>query len=214
MADNLISAADAKPRFPVLCFTNFMEVMFAVDFVELTTWDGRLLERFELEAGLELVDADGRCFVVRTADILRQKGSWLRNGFDRLRKYPAQYQVELGLEPSPIKSLGQVKDHILACIEKYPENWCYDIYHIPYGIPVPVEDALALVEDGQSVAELCDPEYVDRFMGYCGPYDVEAYHRSGPSQDNPDHIDPSHIAEWQAAAAARIAARRARNLNS
>ena len=65
--------ADADLKFPVLVFTNKLEVLGATNLKELTHWDNRALQNADQEIGMELVDIEGRRFVVKDIRIVGER---------------------------------------------------------------------------------------------------------------------------------------------
>lgn len=142
-------------RFPVLGFTPDGEIWGFADLNTLTSVGPRTLKG-DMQAGMELVDAKGRRWAVRS---IRKLGRgepllmWLLSALLSTR----QYRIEQELEPLEPLSLDEVKARVLESIEA--TAW-------DYGGEDELKPLLAKVRSAKSIAAIHKPLGLDSFMAY------------------------------------------------
>lgn len=108
-------------RFPVLGFTTDSDVWGLPDLGALTTCGPRTLKE-GLQLGMELIDAEGRRWVVRSVRRTGRAGSLL----SVLLFSPSQSRIEHDLEPLASISLEEAQTRVCAAMEAHPDFWCED----------------------------------------------------------------------------------------
>jgi len=116
-----MKTAQADFRFPVLGFTTDSDVWGLPDLDALTTCGPRTLKE-GLQVGMELVDADGRRWVVRSVRRTGRAGSLLSS----LLSSPAQSRIEHELESLEPISLAEVQARVCKAMSSHPDFWCED----------------------------------------------------------------------------------------
>lgn len=106
-------------HFPVLGFTTDKDVWGLPDMERLTTC-GSLTLKNDMQLGMELVDAAGRRWLVRSVRRLGRTGSWLRV----LLTAKPQSRIEHELEPLEPLSLKETQARVCASMEAHPDFWC------------------------------------------------------------------------------------------
>ena len=117
-----MKTAQADFRFPVLGFTGDSDVWGLPDLDALTTCGPRTLKE-GLQVGMELVDAEGRRWVVRSVRRTGRAGSLLSL---LLPLGPAQSRIEHELEPLEPVSLADAQARVCAAMNAHPDFWCED----------------------------------------------------------------------------------------
>jgi hypothetical protein len=114
---------EADCRFPVLGFTPDREIWGFPDLDTLTSCGPRTL-RDNSQSGMELVDIEGRCWVVRS---VRRTGrgepllAWL---ISHLLSTP-QSRIEHELDAMPALTLDDVKARVCVSLEAFPQDYCH-----------------------------------------------------------------------------------------
>lgn len=106
-------------RFPVLGFTTDADVWGLPDLDALTTC-GPLTLKDGLQLGMELIDADGRRWIVRSVQRTGRAGSLLT----RLFFGPRLSRIEHELDQLQPVSLGDVQARVCAAMEAHADFWC------------------------------------------------------------------------------------------
>ena len=114
-----MKTADVAFQFPVLGFTPDLEIWGFPDMDRLTKCGTRTL-RENLQIGMELIDADGRRWVVRAVRRTGRAGSLLSLF---LPFGPPQSRIEHDLAPMPAVTLDEVRRRAFAEMEAYAENY-------------------------------------------------------------------------------------------
>lgn len=114
-----MKTAQADFRFPVLGFTTDSDVWGMRGLDSLTTCGPRTLAE-DMQVGMELVDAAGRRWIVRSVQRNGRAGSLL----SRLLSAPAQFRIEHELEPLAPMSLTDVQARVCAAMRAHPDFWC------------------------------------------------------------------------------------------
>jgi len=113
-----MKTAEAGFRFPVLGFTPDLEIWGFQDLDRLTKCGPRTL-RNNMQAGMELIDADGRRWIVRSVRKSGRTGSLL----SLLLTAVPQSRIEHELEPLQAVTLDDVRRRASAAMEAYAENY-------------------------------------------------------------------------------------------
>lgn len=116
-----MKTSEVELRFPVLGFTADLEIWGFPDLDRLTKCGPRTL-RENLQIGMDLVDADGRRWRVRSVERTGRAGSWL----SRLLFFifgPPQSRIEHDLEALPPLSLQETQQRACAAMEAHAENY-------------------------------------------------------------------------------------------
>lgn len=116
-----MKTAQAEFRLPVLGFTTDFDVWGLADLDGLTTCGPRTLAE-DLQVGMELVDAEGRRWIVRSVQRIGRAGSLL----SRLMPGPAQYRIDHELESLEPVSLVEVQARVCGAMRAHPDFWCED----------------------------------------------------------------------------------------
>ena len=116
-----MKTTQADFRFPVLGFTTDLDVWGLPDLDALTTCGPRTLANC-MQDGMELVDAEGRRWLVRSVQRTGRAGSLL----SRLLPGPAQFRIEHELELLEPISLAGAQARVCAAMRAHPDFWCED----------------------------------------------------------------------------------------
>lgn len=114
-----MKTAEAGVRFPVLGFTRDLEIWGFQDLDRLTKCGPRTLKE-NTQVGMELVDADGRRWVVRSVRRTGRAGSLLSS---LLIFGPPQSRIEQELEPMTPLSIDEVRRRACAAMEAHMINY-------------------------------------------------------------------------------------------
>jgi hypothetical protein len=152
--------AEANFHFPVLGFTPDREIWGFQDRDTLTSCGPRTLKD-DMQVGMELVDADGRRWVVRSVRrVGRDKPllSWLVS--THLTATPGS-RIEHELDELPPLSLSEIKERACASVEATSRDYCADDEREEVLAPL-----LAKVRAAESVALIHDLLGLDSFQSY------------------------------------------------
>lgn len=116
-----MKTSQADFRFPVLGLTTDLDVWGLPDLDALTTCGSRTLKD-GLQLGMELIDADGRRWLVHSVKRIGRAGSLFR----RLLYSPAQLRIEHELEALQPVSLAETQDRVCAAMKAHPDFWCQE----------------------------------------------------------------------------------------
>ncbi|WP_304172287.1 hypothetical protein [Phenylobacterium aquaticum] len=106
-------------QFPVLGFTLDLEIWGFPDLERLTKC-GPITLRENMQAGMELIEADGRRWRVRSVTRTGRAGSWL----SLLSPFgPAQSRIEQDLEPLEPAPLAEVQRRACLAMETFSINY-------------------------------------------------------------------------------------------
>jgi hypothetical protein len=153
-----MKTAEAGFHFPVLGFTPDREIWGFQDLDRLTKCGPRTL-RGGMQVGMELVDANGRRWLVRSVRRTARAGSLL---FHLLPFLAApQSRIEHELEPMPALSLDEVRRRASAAMEAYSDD-----YYEGDEREAEFEPLLAKVKAAGSVAEIYEVLQPDTFESY------------------------------------------------
>jgi len=152
-----MKTADASLRFPVLGFTTDLEIWGFPDLDRLTKCGPRTLKEGK-QVGMELVDADGRRWVVRSLHRTGRAGSFLSL---LLIFGPPQSRIEQDLEPMPPLSVDEVRRRAHTAMETHSTS-----YLEGEDPEIEFKPLLAKVGKATSVAEIYDLLQPDTFEPY------------------------------------------------
>lgn len=154
-----MNAADASLNFPVLGFTPDHEIWGFADLATLTSCGPRTLKE-NLQVGMEIIDGDGRRFVVRS---IRRTGRgeplalWL---ISHVLSTP-QSRIEQELDELPPLTLAEIKDRACVSVEAFSQDYGADDERETI-----LEPLLAQVRSAASVGQIHELLGLDSFMSY------------------------------------------------
>lgn len=154
-----MKTAEAKFHFPVLGFTPDKEIWGFQDLDTLTSCGPKTLKD-NMQVGMELIDADGRQWVVRS---VRRTGRgepllpWL---VSFILSTP-QSRVEHELDELQSVSLAEAQDRACASVEATSSDYCADDEREEI-----LEPLLAQVRSAKSIARIYELLGLDSFMAY------------------------------------------------
>jgi hypothetical protein len=154
-----VKTGEVDFHFPVLGFTPDLDIWSFPDRNTLTSCGPKTLKD-SMQSGMELVDAAGRRWVVRS---VRRTGRaeplmlWL---VSHLISTP-QSRIEQELEPSEPLSLSEAKDRVCASLRAYPDYYGAEDENDPA-----LEELIAEVRSANSFGEIPDLLGLDSFMAY------------------------------------------------
>jgi len=152
-----MKTAEAQFHFPVLGFTPDREIWGFQDLATLTSCGPRTLKN-NMQIGMELIDSDGRRWIVRS---VRRTGRgeplllWL---VSFILSTP-QSRVEQELDELESVSLAEAQDRACASLEAFPDYYCADDEREEILDPL-----LAQVRSADSVARIYELLGLDSFM--------------------------------------------------
>jgi len=120
-----MKTGEADCRFPVLGFTTDRDIWGFLDLNGLTTC-GPLTLKDDMQAGMELVDADGRRWVVRSIRRLGPAKSGLKGLVEPLLFGKRTSRIEHELEALAPLSLADVQARACDAMAAHPDFWCED----------------------------------------------------------------------------------------
>jgi len=152
-----MKSSDAGPSFPVLGFTADRENWGFPDFDRLTKCGPRTLKA-KMQDGMELIDAGGRRWRVRSVVRTGRAGSLL----DLLPGFgPPQSRIEHELEPLPALSLAEVQERTRESLEAFRGDYTgFD------GDEAEFSALLEKVGRAQSITEIYELLQPDTFEAY------------------------------------------------
>lgn len=146
-------------KFPVLGFTPDREFWGFPNLDALTSC-GPLTLKQDKQRDMELIDADGRRWIVRGVRKVGRKGPLLLWLFSSLLSGP-QYRIEQELEPLEAVSLDEVKARCRASLDAFPQDYCAEDEREEI-----LEPLLRKMEAASSVAALYELLGLDTFESY------------------------------------------------
>jgi hypothetical protein len=120
-----VKTGEANFRFPILGFTPDKDIWGFPDLNRLTSSGPRSLKE-NRHIGLELIDADGRRWVVRAVSCTGRAGPLLPWIIGTLLSATPQSRVELELEPLTPVTLSEMQSRACASLEAFPDYYCED----------------------------------------------------------------------------------------
>lgn len=155
-----MKTAEAGFRFPVVGFTPDLEMWAFNDLDTLTSCGPKTLKD-NMQDGLELIDADGRRWIVRSVTRVGRAESLLKSALSILLFATPQSRIDHELEALEPLSLDEVKARACAMLEAFPED--YGQYDESDNVLAPL---LAQVRAARDVASLPDLLGLDSFKAY------------------------------------------------
>jgi poly-gamma-glutamate capsule biosynthesis protein CapA/YwtB (metallophosphatase superfamily) len=155
-----VKTREANFRFPVLGFTPDREIWGFGDINTLTSCGPRTLKD-NMQADMELVDADGRHWIVRSVRRVgraRPLVPWLLSAL--LTSAP-QSRIEHELEELEIVTLTEVQARVCASLRAFPQ----DFGAVDERDPV-LEERIAQVSNAQTIAAIHNVVGLDSFKAY------------------------------------------------
>ena len=150
---------EIKFRFPVLGFTPDQEFWGFPDLNTLTSC-GPLTLKDNKQAGMELIDADGRRWIVRSIQRTGRAQPILRWLVAHAVSTP-QSRIEQEMDKLPSVSIAEIQARACASLEAFPEDYCADDERAEV-----LEPLLAKVRSAKSVARIFELLGLDSFMAY------------------------------------------------
>ena len=155
-----MKTAQADIQFPVIGFTPDGDLWGFPNRNALTESGPRTVKE-RTPVGMELVDADGRRWVVRDMWRLGRDKPLLPWLFWTLMTATPGSRIDYELEPLAPLSLPEVKARMKAGIEVHPLNWCN-----PSEVETEIPARLAEVDAAESIAGLFEVLGLDWFAAY------------------------------------------------
>ena len=146
-------------HFPVLGITPDKDIWAFPDRNTLTSCGPETL-RDSKEDGMELVDADGRRWLVNSIRRTGRATSWLRWLVDRLISTP-QSRIEHDLTVLTPVTLEEVKARVCESMEAFPQY-----YSESYERDAVVDEQIVSVRSAEKIADIPDFLGLDSFMAY------------------------------------------------
>jgi len=146
-------------HFPVLGFTPDREIWGFPDLNTLTSCGRRTLKD-NMQSGMELIDVDGRRWVVRSVCRTGRAEPLLRWLFSCVLSMP-QSRIEHELDAMDPVTLEEVKARACAAMEAFPQDYC-DADELETVFP----ERLRSVRAAQNIAAIHDLLGLDSFMAY------------------------------------------------
>lgn len=153
-----MKTSEVDLRFPVFGFTPDREMLGFPDLNTLTSC-GPLTLKNNLQAGLELIDAEGRRFRVRSVRRIGRAEPWWKTLVIDLLTLKPQSRIEQELESLEPVTLGHLKDRACAWLDEFSINLCADDEREEILVPL-----LAEVRAAPSSQAIYDLLGLDSFM--------------------------------------------------
>jgi hypothetical protein len=155
-----VKTQEAAFRFPVLGFTPDREIWGFPDINTLTSCGPRTLKD-NMQAGMELVDADGRRWIVRSVRRVGRARPLLWWFVSALLTGAPQSRIEHELEQLETVSLSEVQARTCASLRAFPEDWGAGEVDEAF-----LEQRIAEVSNTQTIEAIHEILGLDSFMGY------------------------------------------------
>jgi hypothetical protein len=154
-----VKTQEAGFRFPVLGFTPDREIWGFPDMNALTSCGPRTLKD-NMQAGLELVDADGRHWIVRSVRRVGRARPLLPWLVSTLISTP-QSRIEHELEQLEKVSLSEAQARTCASMRAFPQDWGAEDADDPL-----LGERIAEVGNTHTIAAIHEVLGLDSFMAY------------------------------------------------
>jgi hypothetical protein len=154
-----VKTAEIDFHFPVLGITPDKSIWAFPDRDVLTSCGPHTL-RDNMQDGMELVDADGRRWMVESIQRTGRASSWLQWLIDRLISTP-QSRIEHELTALDPVTLDEVKARVREAIETFPET-----YSDSNERESVLGEQIGNVMSAQKIADIPDILGLDSFMAY------------------------------------------------
>lgn len=155
-----MKTAEVEFRFPVLGFTPDREIWGFQDIDTLTSCGPRTLKD-HMQIGMELIDADGRRWIVRSVRRTGRAGSFLSWLGSLVFLSTPQSRIEHELDALEPVSLADGQARACASLEAYPHDYCADDEMETVLAPL-----LAEVRRTKAIAEIHGLLGLDSFRAY------------------------------------------------
>jgi hypothetical protein len=155
-----VNTQEADFRFPVLGFTPDREIWGFPDINALTSCGPRMLKN-NMQAGLELIDADGRRWIVRSVRRVGRARPLIPWLVSALLTGAPQSRIEHELEQLQIVSLSEAQARTCASLRAFPQDWGAEDADDPV-----LEQRIAEVSSTQTIVAIHEVLGLDSFMGY------------------------------------------------
>jgi hypothetical protein len=154
-----MKTAEANFRFPVLGFTPDREIWGFADMNTLTSCGPQTLKD-DLQSGMELIDSDGRRWIVRSIRRTGRAQSLIASLVARVLSTP-QSRIEHELDELEPVSMSEVRDRASDSLEAFSQDYCAEDERDEVLVPL-----LANVRSATSVASIHELLGLDSFMAY------------------------------------------------
>jgi hypothetical protein len=154
-----MKTAEANFHFPVLGFTPDKEIWGFTDLNRLTRCGPRTLKN-DLQIGMELIDANGRRWIVRDVQRTGRPGALLPWLMSTLLTASAQSRIEHELDPLEPVSLKEAQERACAAMEAFEEDYIGESREKDF-LPL-----LAKVKRTKKIADIYKRLQPDTFEGY------------------------------------------------
>jgi hypothetical protein len=155
-----VRTQDAGFRLPVLGFTLDREIWGFSDIDTLTSCGPRTLKD-NMQVGMELIDADGRRWIVRSVQRVGRARPLLPWLVSAILTGSPQSRIEHELEQLEIVTLGEVQARVCASLRAFPQDFGAEDENDPI-----LEQRLAEVGDTRAISDIHDVLGLDSFMAY------------------------------------------------
>lgn len=155
-----MKTAEADFHFPVLGFTPDREIWGFADLDTLTSCGPRTLKE-DMQLGMELVDADGCRWVVRSVRKVGRARPPIRWLVSALLTGTPQSRIEHELDQLEPISLGDAQDRACASLRAFPQDYGAEDENDPV-----FEQLIAGVRATRTIGSLLDVLGLDSFMAY------------------------------------------------
>lgn len=154
-----MKTSQAGFSFPVLGFTPDREIWGFQDLDTLTSCGPRTLKD-DMQIGMEIVDAEGSRWIVRSVQRIGRAQSLLRTLIASLISTP-QSRIEHELDQLEPTTLGEVQTRTCASLRAFPQDWGADDENDPE-----LARRMAEVRATTTIAAIHDVLGLDSFMAY------------------------------------------------
>jgi hypothetical protein len=181
-----MNIADADLKFPVLVFTNKLEVLGATNLDELTHWHNRALANADQEVGMEFVDVEGKRFVVKDIRIVGERAPIPSIKVRKFLGWPIFYVANLIVDAASPLTLEETKARVARVIRDKPEIHCLN--YSPENDAPEMAEQIAQIDDVDSLPqvlaelaavhdrhELYQFSAIETLDEYSGPADMKLY---------------------------------------
>lgn len=155
-----MKTSQAGFSFPVLGFTPDREIWGFQDMDTLTSCGPRTLKD-DMQAGMEIVDAEGRRWVVRSVRRLGRARPLIPWLVSALLTGAPQTRIEHELDQLEPIALGEAQARTCASLRAFPQDWGAEDENDPE-----LERRMAEVRATPTIAAIHDVLGLDSFMAY------------------------------------------------
>jgi hypothetical protein len=155
----IMKTAEANFHFPVLGFTPDLEIWGFPDMNTLTSCGPQTLKD-DLQTGMELIDSDGRRWLVRSIRRTGRAQSLIASLVARVLSTP-QSRIEHELDVLEPVSMAELRDRACASLEAFSQDYCAEDERDEVLVPL-----MAKVRSAKNVAVIHELLGLDSFMAY------------------------------------------------